>query len=249
MRTSLFALALGLCTASVALAQAVFDNTNVAGALPSGVVTSGPASLSFNAAATQQLGDYVILGGTDRTLTNVSVPMAIFAGGAGGVNPINPFVLPITLNIYAVDTSSGTPAAGVLLNSITQPVNIPGVPAGSGNRVYFNVDFSAVSLNITLPGAFIWSVAYDASSGSAASLNPVVADTAPATPTTGAYGDPNAMFIETDFLTGNFDRTTFVDLGFFLRPVARFDAIPEPSTVVLLGSLGLAAIAWSRRRR
>ncbi|MBS0660560.1 MAG: PEP-CTERM sorting domain-containing protein [Verrucomicrobia bacterium] len=248
MRSFLCLLALGACAAS-AYAQAVFDNTGAVGALPSGVVASGPGSLSFNAVATQQLGDYVVLGGTDRTLTNVSLPMAIFAGGAGGSVAVNPFVLPITLNIYAVDTSSGTPAAGVLLNSITQPVNIPGVPAGNGNRVYFNVDFSAVGLNITLPNSFIWSVAYDASSGSAASLNAVVADAAPASPSTGGYGDPNAIFIETDFLTGNFERATFADLGFFFRPVARFDAIPEPSTVVLLSSLGLGALVWSRRRR
>lgn len=248
MRPLLCVFAAGLVAAS-AWADVAFDNLNTLPSTPSGVATSGPGSLSFNAAQTRELGDYITLGPGARQLTNINIPMAIFAGG-GGANAVNPFTLPITLRIYSVDTSGANAAVGSLLNSITQNVNVPGVTAGANNRVYFNVDFSAIGLNITLPNSFIWSIAFDATAGSAQSLNVVVADTAPATPAIGGYGDPNAIWIDSDFVAaGGFQRGTFaVDIGFFMRPTARFDTIPEPSVVVGLGVLGVGLLAFRRRR-
>lgn len=228
------------------MAQVVFDNTNTLPATPGGVTTFGPSSLSYSVAQTAEFGDYVVLGGSDRLLTNVTIPMAIFAPN-GGSQAGNPFVLPITLNIYAVNTSGATPAPGALLNTITQNVNVPGVTVGTSGRVYFNVDFSAIGMNITLPNAFIWSVAYDATAAPSDSLNTVVT-TSPAAPAVGNYGDPNGVFIDSNFVGPDFQYSSFIDLGQFLRPSARFSAIPEPSTWVTLGVLGAGLLAFRRRR-
>ncbi len=247
----LFALALAPMLVSQSWGQqTVFDNTNTLPTTPSGTASSGPSSFPFFADQTRQLGDYIILDGTNRTLLDVRVPMAIYTG-TGGV-ALSPFNLSITLSLYNVDLSGSTAAVGSTIATIVQTFTVPGVSAGAFNRAYFSIDFDATALNIILPNRLIWSISYDATVGSAQTLNEVCWDPsvlAPGgSPSPGAYGDPNAIFIDSDVVTTPFGRATFAtDLGQTFRPAATFTAIPEPSIAIILGAIIAAGVVFRRR--
>jgi hypothetical protein len=91
------------------------------------------ASLGFQATSTDEFGDFVHLGGTDRVLQTVTVTMSDWAlysdytsDGRYSGNAAT-WTHPITVNIYSNPDGDGTP--NVLLATETQTVTIPWRPA------------------------------------------------------------------------------------------------------------------------
>lgn len=160
--------------AGVANAQTgspVFDS------VPTPVPPNVP-SLGYQATSTAEWGDHIALDGSHRRAGSATVLMSNWAlhstypwmDAAG-------YVHPITLNIYAVDNSGTTPAAGPLLGTLTQNFLIPWRPEASpdctGNRwksptdgecysgFAFEIGFDLRSLALDLPDELIFGVAYN----------------------------------------------------------------------------------------
>jgi hypothetical protein len=107
------------------------------------VTPASASSLGFQATGTDELGDRIVLGGTDRDLSLVTlmlVTWSTFTDPRPGYTDwdLDPrysgnavsWSHPITLNVYAdsVDATTGVP--DVLLGSVTQNVAIPWRPDG-----------------------------------------------------------------------------------------------------------------------
>ena len=156
-------------------------------------------SLGYEATSSDEFGDHILFAGTARSLKSVDVSLTDWACENDGTRandeacvstPGSYFTHPITLNIYAVDNTSGYPEPGALLGSVTQTFDIPyrpswdsvsctgagetpaaDVPFGGkwfdpvlGKCVHgysFNINFDFSSLNLTLPDEVIFGVAYD----------------------------------------------------------------------------------------
>ncbi len=89
-------------------------------------------SMPFQAQATWEFGDYVVLGGSNRVITDVTISMTSWACETGGwstgdcdTTPGANFTHPVTMNLYEVDKSGGTPAVGDLVASVTNDVVVP----------------------------------------------------------------------------------------------------------------------------
>ncbi|MFF4579965.1 hypothetical protein ACFY15_16445 [Streptomyces sp. NPDC001373] len=123
-----------------------------------------------------------------RTLTQLRVLFQSYGCSVSGhwntgdcvTNPGATFTHPITANIYAVNTSSGTPAPGALLATVTQtqtiayrpsadPANCTGTDAGKflntntglcANSIGQLLTFS-FPVGTTLPSQVIWTVAFN----------------------------------------------------------------------------------------
>lgn len=193
---------------------AIYDST------PSPLPPNLP-SLGYQATSTQEFGDYIQFASTNRNLTTVTVTMSDWAlqsdyplltDGTGWDHPI-------TLNIYQV-VSGPTPAAGALIATTTQifhipwrPVADPTCPGGTAwraadtqcyNGLAFNITFDLTSLNLVLPNAVIYGIAYNTQThgyapmgvpGPYNSLN--VGLNTGAAPTVGTDVDPDAVFWNT----------------------------------------------------
>ena len=95
-------------------------------------------SLGYQATATWEFGDYVLLGGTNRNITEVTIGMTSWACETGQWNvgdcettPGATFTHPVTMNLYDVDNSGSAPVAGALLASVTNDVVAPYRPSPS----------------------------------------------------------------------------------------------------------------------
>lgn len=156
--------------------------SSIPGQLPGNVT-----SLVFEASTAIEVGDHVALGAGPRTLASVRVVLSSWACQSGhwysrrcATTPGATFAHPITLSLYAVDTSGPTPAQGALLGRKTQSVDIPYRPAadptscpaaptqwysatdGACHRGYaFPVTFDFSAEPITLPDEVIWTVAFN----------------------------------------------------------------------------------------
>lgn len=153
-------------------------------AVPSVSSTNYP-SLGFQATQTNEFGDYIHLGGSDRLLNSVTVTMSDWAkysdyasdGRYSGNNAS--WTHPITINIYGAELNlDGTPKTK--LGSVTQDISIPWRPEGdptcpddgyglkwkseSGvcyNGMAFNAVVDMSSLNLVLPDDIIVGIAYN----------------------------------------------------------------------------------------
>lgn len=189
------------------MADKVFDvDCAVVDAPPVPIYDSIPAvypgsfpSLGYEATSTDEFGDHIFFAGTARSLQTVEVSLTDWACENDATRgPADPcvttpgsfFAHPITLNLYAVDYSSGDPAPGALLGTVTTSFNIPYRPswdsvnctaAGQtpatdvpfGGRWYdpvlgacvhgyaFNITFDFASLDLTLPNEVIYGIAYN----------------------------------------------------------------------------------------
>ena len=150
------------------------------------------ASLGYQATSTSEFGDYVVLGGENRVVTEVTVGLTNWAceNWAEGANPCvstpgSSFTHPITLNLYEVDSSGATPAVGDLIESVTVDQEIPFRPSANAeecgdnrwhsedtdscyNGYAFNVTFDG--LNAHVGNDVIVSVAYNTQSYGVAPL-------------------------------------------------------------------------------
>ena len=187
------------------------DGARIYDSIPSPYPGNFP-SIGFQARSTDEFGDHIQFAGTERDLSSVVVSMANWACGndftlVGGVwvpkvgsAPCTTDVTtgagydhPITLNLYAVDHSGGTPQVGALLASKTQTFFIPFRPSAdlvncsaapnNGTQWYsvvdgkcyngyaFNIEFDFAALNVTLPDEIIFGVAYNTYTHGAVPIN------------------------------------------------------------------------------
>lgn len=183
--------------------------------LPTVIYDSIPAvypgsfpSLGYEATSTDEFGDHVSFADTARSLKTVEVSLTDWAcenDGTRGASdacvttPGSTFSHPITLNLYAVDYTSGDPEPGALLATLTESFDIPFRPswdsvnctgAGDtpatdvpfGGRWYdpvlgycvhgyaFDITFDLSSLGLTLPDEVIYGIAYNTADYGAAPL-------------------------------------------------------------------------------
>lgn len=173
----------------LAAAPAAAATAVVYDSIPSNQPASYP-SLGFQAQATWEFGDYVLLGGTNRVVTNVTISLTSWACETGGwstgdcvTTPGSTFNHPVTMNLYEADNSGSLPVAGPLIASITQTVAAPYRPSPSPaecgvsattwwdavgavcrNGFAFDVPFDFSSANAFVGNDVIVTVAYDTQS-------------------------------------------------------------------------------------
>ena len=197
-----------------------------------------------------------------------------FDDGEGG------FEQGLTLNFYNVNATDPT-LPGTKIGSVTQTFNVLWRPPGTGtgasgvyytasdNNNYYGlaqtVTFDLSSAGITVPGQFIYTLAFNTSDygadptetpGPYDSLNVALVSgdpSNPGSPSVGSYANPDDVFWDTSnagFYTDptlhgpNVLQEDSVWTGY--QPAASFDAVPEPTSFSLLG---IGALAMLRRRR
>ncbi|MEU6538942.1 hypothetical protein [Streptomyces sp. NPDC047000] len=165
------------------------DSSIVYTALPVDVLQcSQVPSLGYEATGTREFGDEVGPTPVGRTLSELRVLFQSYACSVSGhwntgdcvTTTGATFTHPVTANIYAVNTSSGTPAPGALLATVTQTQTIPYRPsadptnctgADAGKFLNTNTGRCANSIGrlltfafpsgVTLPSQVIWTVAFN----------------------------------------------------------------------------------------
>jgi hypothetical protein len=176
MVATLVALTSGVASAAGPNAKAAYNSvpTNLPGNVP---------SQAFQATQTSEFGDSVELGGSLRRADSVDVVMSSWGcqtgtwnGGDCATKKGATFSHPITLNLYAVDGTTGEPAGLVLTK--TQNFAIPFRPSAdpakcTDGRWYNTSDktcYSGFATKIsfdlngsTLPTKLIWTVAFNTS--------------------------------------------------------------------------------------
>ena len=217
-------------------------------------------SVGFQATSTDEYGDHIQFAGSERGLKSVVLGMSSWSCGndftlVGGVwqpkvgnapcttdaSTGTGYDHPITLNLYAVDRTSGVPQPGALLASKEQTFHIPYRPSGDAahctsgayglpwysvadglcyNGYAFSIEFDFAAQNVTLPNEIIFGVAYNTYTHGAAplgvngpysSLN-VGAHTLGA-PSIGIDVEPNAQFQDSTWAGAYCDTaTTLLDV-------------------------------------
>jgi hypothetical protein len=207
----------------------------------SGIPTPLPfnlVSLGYQATSTYEFGDHVQFEPVSGTAVfrSVTVTMSSWACESGSwspgpctTTPGTGFTHPITLNIYAVDSSSGDPEPGGVLATTTQTFFIPyrpsSIPGCAGNRwlagdgicyngLAHNIVFDLSTLQLELPSEVIIGVAYNTGSygaqplgvtGPYDSLNVGLLDAAPYV---GTDVEADVMFWDRTGDVGGFQRDT-----------------------------------------
>jgi hypothetical protein len=203
-------------TAAIANAAVVYENS-----------TSNHGRLNTGAL---EIGDQIILGGTDRNLTQFRFQFYTSAALGGATEQAR-------VRFYNNPTESSAPTT-VLFDSGWFDV---GAPQSSGATFTFNdfVTGATVPLTTAVPNMFTWSVQFQGiDAGEEAGLSifgpPTVGNAYP------DYWENNGGTWTLKTLSGI---PTGVDFG------AQFTAVPEPSTVTLglLGLVGLVGLTWRKR--
>ncbi|MBL9141082.1 MAG: hypothetical protein JNK53_04385 [Phycisphaerae bacterium] len=265
---------LTLAFASLSTVTAVHAET-IYNCIPGTLAGSYP-SLAYQATQSAQIGDRVTFGGTNRQLSTATFTMVTwaslsgtsnggpnqpgFANFAGNTSDNSGYMHSFTLNIFEAGTGY---QHGALLGSLTVDQFIPYRPEGwSFNGYAFNMTFDLTSLGINAPDSIVYGLATNTQSWGA---NPTGDGNAPynalnfglntaagggvtagstdldsffwQTATAGWYTDGGANGVNTFRLDDNWT-------GY--NPMARFEAVPAPGALALLG---LAGLTRSRRRR
>ena len=240
--------------AFVSVAQAADVYSNLPNPLPSSYF-----ALRYDTTSTFEFGNRILLGGTDRTLSSLTVGLSSQALKSSpdnaNVGTATTFDHPLTINVYAAGTGD---LAGARLASKTQNFTIPYRALGSTGGAAFLATFDLASLLVTLPdeivvgldfntqhngsgavGAGPWNslgfglVSTEAAIGSDSDDDDVMWNTSKAS----MYADGGAGGV------GVFRRDTSWS-GY--APAMSVQAVPEPASFAALGLGGLAMI---RRRR
>jgi hypothetical protein len=244
---------------TMAHADAVYSN------IPSTLAGNYP-SIGYQATSTQEFGDRVSLGGTNRLLQSATVTMSSWAHSEDYGNAVS-YTHPLTLNIYAAG-SGNTP--GALLASVTKVATIPYRPTGWGyNGIAFNVSFDFSSLATTLPNDIAFGLAFNTethgyspigSGGPFNSLNFAVNTASGGGVTVGSNPDLDDVLWNSSY-GGFYDDGGAAGVNTFRRdtawtgytPMIEFNAIsavPLPSAALAGGStLALGGVVALRRRR
>lgn len=95
-------------------------------------------SLGYQAQSTWEFGDHVRLGAGNRALSEITIGMNSWACESGTWNvacatttPGSGYVHPVTLTVYDVAFSGGTPVPGAVIASVTNDVSVPFRPSPS----------------------------------------------------------------------------------------------------------------------
>lgn len=181
------------------------------------------AGLGFHATGTSEFGDLVRLADHVHFIDSVTVVMSSWAlrsnypqlSSAG-------FNHPITLNLYAVDRTAGTPRPGRVLATVTRSFLIPWRPepsassssplrpwrAADGNYYpgrAFTISFDLSSLALALPDEVIFGIAFNTQHfgarplGAAGPYNALHLGITEQLPSVGADLDPDAVFWRTAY--------------------------------------------------
>ncbi|MGD9724134.1 MAG: PEP-CTERM sorting domain-containing protein [Pirellulales bacterium] len=172
---------LAVASARVTLASTIYDSI-------SNPEPYNLPSLGYQATSTDEFGDHIELGGTDRVLTTVRAGMSNWALKStyldGNDDPLpgyghvtmdaSGYEHDLTLNLYNVDTSGVIPVLGSLIGTQTVTAFVPWRPENQGpgdpwlapdnneyNGIFFTVDFDFSGDGITLPEEFVAAVAYN----------------------------------------------------------------------------------------
>jgi|SRR5579872_999385 len=266
-------------TVFVISALPAFATAIVYNNLPNPIPPSSP-SLGFQSQHTSEFGDLIQIQGGPDLLTGATILMSDWAKNADypAYSP-DPWSWPITLNIYNVDNSSGTPEPGSVIYSITQTFAIPWRPPddpincpsggylafdGSCQTGGFNFLASFTLPDVAVPGQFIYGIAFDTETfganpvgvtGPYISLNLAVNDTSP--PQTGSRPLPDTAYWNTN-VAGNYADGGAAGVGVFRQDqgwtpystAAEFTALtPEPGTFTMLGCGGAFLICMSIARK
>jgi hypothetical protein len=237
--------------------------------LPISIPQSSP-SLGFQANHTSEFGDLIQPASGPAILTSGGILMDDHAleSDYAGVGTDSGWSLPITLNLYNVDSSSGTPQPGSEIYTTTESFNIPWEPVGQAGQDFL-ITFSLP--DIAVPSQFIYSVVYNTEtfgpdpfgvSGPYISLNVAVNTTAP--PQVGTRPNPDSGYLNANACAYYFDSCAGggsagvfrQDTGYTPYSLAgEFTAdtsTPEPSTFALLccggilGGLVVVRTRWAR---
>jgi hypothetical protein len=137
------------------------------------------AGVSFEGNATSEFGSLVRLAGPTHFIDSVTIAMSSQAIRSDFPRaPEFGFTHPITLKLYAVDRSSGTPVAGAVLANVTKAFLIPWRPepdassaspsrpwrASDGNLypgIAFTVTFDLGALALSLPNEVIVGISFN----------------------------------------------------------------------------------------
>lgn len=243
---------LGSLIATSANAQAIFNN------IPSTLANSYP-SLGYEATSTQEFGNRIEFAAGPRLLTSATFTMVNWAKQSDWTSYTDPtgYAHPLTVNIYAAGTGN-TP--GALLGSKTQSFQIPWRPeVWPTNGFAFNVTFDLSTLGLTAPNQIVYGIAYNTQShgynplGVSGPYNSLNYGVTSAAPTAGLDLDPDDVMWNTSF-GGFYTDGGAGGVGVFRRdtdwtgftPMARFEAVPEPASMI---ALGLGAASLLRRRK
>jgi hypothetical protein len=234
--------------------------------LPVTIPQNSP-SLGFQANHTSEFGDLIQLAFGPAILTSGSILMndkALASDWPTWGDPTS-WSWPITLNLYNVDSSSGTPQPGSLISTTTQTFSIPWRPASAAGQDFL-ITFALPS--VAVPGEFIYSVVYntetygpnptnDPNGGPYISLNVAVNNTAP--PQVGTRPNPDSAYLNANAPAYYFDggaggpsNVFRQDTGWTPYSLAgEFGAIPEPGTFGFLccGTIVIGGVFARRRRR
>lgn len=221
-----------LLAAVLALLAAQVFVANPASAAPTPAYDSIPASLppswtslGYEATSTDEFGDLVELGATDRDLDSITVGFVDWACENGGgatclTTPGATWTHPITVNVYAEGATPDVP--GALLATVTQTVTVPyrpsadavncPTPAGTWfnpststchNGYAFTATFDFVPLVVTVPDRVIVTVAFNTEHHGATPIGATgpynslnVAVSTALAPTVGTDVDADSMFLD-----------------------------------------------------
>jgi len=217
-------------------------------------------SLGYRATQTAEFGDLIQFDpGTSRGLLSVTALMSDWAMASTYGSPDPGWYHPLTLNLYNVDNSSGTPQPGSLIASVTQTFFIPWRPepspgcgtawrAADGNcynGMAFGVTFNLN--NLLVPDQLIYGIAFNTNTwgykpigapGPYESLNFGLSTTPPTAgsnplPDT-AYWNTQTAANYTDFGAGGVG-TFRQDTNWTPYSGAVTFATPEPGSIILMG--------------
>ena len=156
--TALLRVGPGAPTATLPATGATVVYSSVPDPLPDNV-----ASVGFQATSTSEFGDLIRLAPGGRVVETVTVTLS--SGTAHSSFPSAPaagYSHPLTVNIYAVDRTTGTPQTGLRLASVTQTFLIPWrAESGSPPGVAFNATFALGTLALSLPDEVIVAIAFN----------------------------------------------------------------------------------------
>jgi hypothetical protein len=143
--------------------------------MPNPIPPNSP-SLGYQANQTAEFGDLIQLVSGPATLTSATLLMSDWAKASDypNIGP-DPWAWPLTLTLYNINNSSGTPQPGSVITTVTEVFTIPWRPeadptcsnttqyrAGDGNcynGLNFQVTFNLSSVSV--PGQFIFGLAYN----------------------------------------------------------------------------------------
>ena len=254
----------------------IFAGTVMYDNIPSPLPANVP-SLGYQANQTAEFGELIQFApGSSLTLGSVTAVMSDWAL-ASTYNSTDPgWYEPITLNLYNVNNSSGTPQPGSLITTLTQTFFIPWRPPAGGdceggawqaadgtcnNGLAFAVTFN---LNgITVPDQLIYGIAFNTNtwgyapygtSGPYESLNFGLATSGPSI---GSNPLPDSAYWNTETASDYADGgaggvgTFRQDTGWTpYSGAVEFGSVPEPGTVgLMLGGLMILAGAIRRNRQ